>query len=227
MNARSTPGRFRVLATAILLATASSALSAREAFDVVIRGGTVYDGSGGEPRVSRRRHPRRSHRGHRRDRRRGRAKVIDARGLAVAPGFINMLSWSNESLLVDGRSQSEIRQGVTLRGDGRGRLHGPAERRHEAAHASRARIDLKYDIAWTTLAEYLSYLEKRGVSTNVASFIGAATIRTYVLGLEDAANRGPARADARARCAARWKAGAMGIGSALVYAPGTYAKTGS
>src|SRR5258706_374855 len=113
MTLRSTPATLRIVA-AIVFVTASSAPAAREAFDVVIRGGTVYDGSGGKPR--------RADVGIRGDRivaigeiaAEDATKVIDAHGLAVAPGFINMLSWSNESLLVDGRSQSEIRQGVTL-----------------------------------------------------------------------------------------------------------------
>ena len=109
---------------------------------------------------------------------------LDATGLAVAPGFINMLSWSTESLLADGRSQGEIRQGVTLEIFGEGSSMGPLN------DAMKKRMveemgDIKYDITWTTLAEYLKELERRGVSTNVASFVGATTIREHVIGLED------------------------------------------
>ena len=149
---RRIPGR---IVAAILLAAASSALSARESFDVVIRGGTVYDGSGGEPR--------KADVGIRGDRvvaigeisAEGAAKVIDASGLAVAPGFINMLSWSNESLLVDGRSQSEIRQGVTLEVMGEGTSMGPLNADMKR-RLSEGQNDLRYDVAWTTLAEYLA-----------------------------------------------------------------------
>jgi len=149
---RRIPGR---IVAAILLAAASSALSARESFDVVIRGGTVYDGSGGKPR--------KADVGIRGDRvvaigeisAEGAAKVIDASGLAVAPGFINMLSWSNESLLVDGRSQSEIRQGVTLEVMGEGTSMGPLNADMKR-RLSEGQNDLRYDVAWTTLAEYLA-----------------------------------------------------------------------
>jgi N-acyl-D-amino-acid deacylase len=213
------------IVAAILLATASPALPARESFDVVIRGGTMYDGTGGKPRVA--------DIGIRGDRvvaigripDAGAARVIDARGLAVAPGFINMLSWSNESLLVDGRSQSEIRQGVTLEVMGEGTSMGPLNADMKR-RMREGQSDLKYDVAWTTLAEYLAHLEKRGVSTNVASFIGAATIRTHVLGLEDVQPTAEHLQQMRELVRREMEGGAMGIGSALIYAPGTYAKTG-
>jgi len=208
----------------VLLCTAVASLASELAtYDVVIRGGTVYDGSGGKPR--------RADVGIKADRIVSvgeidaieAARVIDARGLAVAPGFINMLSWSNVSLITDGRSQSEIRQGVTLEVMGEGESMGPLNA------AMRERMvrgqDAKFDIPWTTLAEYLAYLEERGVSTNVASFIGAATIRTHVLGLEDVQPTAAELQEMRALVRREMQSGALGIGSALIYAPGTYAKT--
>ncbi|MBA3255155.1 MAG: hypothetical protein H0T64_00705, partial [Pyrinomonadaceae bacterium] len=153
-------------------------------FDVVIKGGMVYDGSG--------RAPRRVDVGIKGDRivavgnlRRARAgNVVDASGLAVAPGFINVLSWSTETLIVDGRSQGEVRQGVTTQIMGEGWSMGPLnEQMKKLVVAEQG--DIKFDIEWTTLAEYLKYLERRGVSQNVASFIGATTIRQHVLGERD------------------------------------------
>jgi N-acyl-D-amino-acid deacylase len=212
------------IVAAILFALVASAPATGTEFDVVIRGGTVYDGTGGKPRVA--------DVGIRGDRvaaigkiAGGAGKLIDARGLAVAPGFINMLSWSTESLLVDGRSQSDIRQGVTLEVMGEGTSMGPLT----AAMKRRMRegqSDLKYEVAWTTLAEYLAHLEKRGVSTNVASFIGAATIRTHVLGLDDVQPTEAQLQQMRELVRREMEGGALGIGSALIYAPGTYAKTG-
>jgi len=193
-------------------------------YDVVIRGGTVYDGTGSPGRPA--------DVGIRGDRiaavgaldaARAR-RVVDARGLAVAPGFINMLSWSNESLIEDGRSQSEIRQGVTLEVLGEGHSMGPLD---DAMKESlrRSQIDIKYEIPWTTLSEYLMYLERRGISTNVASFVGAATIRTHVLGLEDVQPTPGQMERMRALVRREMEAGALGIGSALIYSPGAYART--
>lgn len=193
-------------------------------FDVIIRGGTVYDGSGGPPR--------KADVGLRGDRvaaigdlSAARARtVVDAKGMAVTPGFINMLSWSTESLLADGRSQSELRQGVTTQimgeGDSMGPLNAAMKKRVKAEQG-----DIKYDIEWTTLSEYLTSLERRGVSQNVASYIGAATIREYVLGRGD---RKPTPADLdrmRQLVEMEMRAGALGIGSALEYAPAYYADT--
>src|SRR5213083_1866952 len=155
----------------------------REAHDVVIRGGAIYDGSGGAPftgdvaidgdrvaelgRVGAR----------------GKTE-IDAKGLAVAPGFINMLSWATESLIADGRSQSGIRQGVTLEVMGEGSSMGPLNKAMKK-EALEQQGDIKYPIEWTTLAEYLNYLVKRGVSCNVASFVGATTVRVHEIGYAD------------------------------------------
>ena len=151
-------------------------------------------------------------------------KTIEASGSAVAPGFINMLSWATESLLADGRSQGDIRQGVTLEIFGEGNSMGPLN------DAMKKRIveemgDLKYDITWTTLAQYLEELERRGVSTNVASFIGATTIREHVIGLEDRKPTPQQLDEMRALVRKEMDAGALGIGSSLIYAPAFYAST--
>src|ERR1051325_6777961 len=193
-------------------------------FDVLIKGGTVYDGTG--------RPPVRADVGIKGDRiaaigdlKSARAApVVDATGMAVAPGFINMLAWSFDSLIVDGRSQGEIRQGVTTQIFGEGESMGPLnEAMGKLMRENKG--DLKYDVTWTTLAEYLGYLEKRGVSQNVASFIGATTIREYVIGLEDKKPT-PAQLDQMRELVRReMEAGALGIGSSLIYAPAFYAST--
>ena len=193
-------------------------------FDVLIKGGTVYDGSGGEPQ-----HVDVAIRGDRiaglGDFKTAKAKIIvDATGLAVAPGFINMLSWSNESLIQDGRSQSEIRQGVTTEIMGEGESMGPVNDRVRE-HMLRQQTDIKYEIKWNTLAEYLRYLESRGVSCNVASFVGAATIREYVIGFEDKAPTPQQLDEMRELVRQEMEAGALGIGTALIYPPAFYAKT--
>jgi N-acyl-D-amino-acid deacylase len=194
------------------------------AFDVLIRQGTVYDGTG-QP-------GRRADVGIRGDRVAAvgdlsgatATQIVEAGGLAVAPGFINMLSWATESLLVDGRSQSDIRQGVTLEIFGEGSSMGPLTDEMKRRRLER-QGNLKFDITWTTLAEYLRELERRGVSTNVASFIGATTIREHVVGLEDR----PATPEQLERMQAlvrqEMEAGALGIGSSLIYAPAFYAST--
>ena len=153
-----------------------------------------------------------------------RKSVVDATGLAVAPGFVNMLSWSTISLIEDGRSQSEIRQGVTTEIMGEGESMGPLN------DAMKKRIveqqgDIKFDIKWTTLAEYLHYLEQRGVTPNVASFIGATTIREYVIGLEDKQPTPQQLEQMRELVRREMEAGALGIGTSLIYPPAFYAKT--
>ncbi len=193
-------------------------------FDVLIKGGTVYDGTGAEPR--------RADVAIKGDRVAGvgdfaNAKartVIKADGLAVAPGFINMLSWSNESLIADGRSQSEIRQGVTTEIMGEGQSMGPLNETMKKRMIEEQK-DIKYEIKWNTLAEYLHYLETRGISCNVASFIGAATIREYVIGLEDKQPTPEQLEAMRALVQKEMEAGALGIGSSLIYPPAFYAKT--
>src|SRR5437763_12298603 len=193
-------------------------------FDVIIKGGTVYDGTGEKPRVI--------DVAIRGDRivklgtfSADQAKtVIDAKGLAVAPGFINMLSWSTESLIEDGRSQSEIREGVTTEIMGEGSSMGPVnERIKERMLAQQG--DIKYEIKWNTLSEYLRYLEQRGISCNVASFVGATTIREFVIGLEDKPPTPEQLEQMRQLVRQEMEAGALGIGSSLIYPPAFYAKT--
>jgi N-acyl-D-amino-acid deacylase len=207
------------------LATEPSTRSPKSAgFDVIIKGGTVYDGTGAQPQ-----HADLAIRGDRiaglGDFKTAKAKtIIDATGLAVAPGFINMLSWSNESLIQDGRSQSEIRQGVTTEIMGEGESMGPVNDRVRE-HMLREQSDIKYEIKWNTLAEYLHYLETRGISCNVASFIGAATLREYVIGFEDKAPTRQQLDQMRELVRKEMEAGALGIGTALMYPPAFFAKT--
>ena len=192
--------------------------------DIIIRGGTVYDGTGAPGRLADV-----GIKGERIERVGDLSAdtaptTIDAAGRAVAPGFINMLSWATESLLADGRSQGDIRQGVTLEIFGEGSSMGPLN------DTMKKRIveemgDIKYDITWTTLAEYLKELERRGISTNVASFIGATTIREYVIGLEDKRATAADLEKMRALVRQEMEAGALGIGSSLIYAPAFYAST--
>jgi len=191
--------------------------------DVVIRGGTIYDGSGGTPFAA--------------DvaidgdrittvgavRERGRAE-IDATRLAVAPGFINMLSWATTSLIADGRSQSDIRQGVTLEVFGEGWSLGPVNdtmRREQLEQQG----DIKYDISWTTLAEALEAIAARGISPNIASFVGAATVRIHELAHEDRRPTNEELGRMRALVDTAMRDGALGVGSALIYSPATYADT--
>src|SRR5438128_3822530 len=193
-------------------------------FDVIIKGGTVYDGTGGEGRAVDV-----TVRGDRiigvGDFHNASAKkVIDANGLTVAAGAIDMLSWSNESLIQDGRSQSEILQGVTTETMGEDESMGPVNDRVRE-HKIRQQTDIKYGITWNTLAEYLQYLEKRGVSCNVASFIGATTIREYVIGFEDKPPTSEQLEQMRELVRKEMEAGALGIGTSLIYPPAFYAKT--
>ncbi|MGH9603577.1 MAG: N-acyl-D-amino-acid deacylase family protein [Terriglobales bacterium] len=195
-----------------------------ESYDVLIRGGTVYDGTGTKPRKAdvAIRGDRIVAIGKLKDAQA--ATMVDARGLAVAPGFINMLSWSNASLIQDGRSQGELRQGVTTEIMGEGWSMGPLNERIKLRMLDE-QDDFKFDIEWSTLTEYLEYLEKRGTSANVASFIGATTLREYAIGLEDKPPT-PEQLDLMRELVRReMEAGALGIGSSLIYAPAFYAKT--
>jgi N-acyl-D-amino-acid deacylase len=194
------------------------------AFDVVIRGGTIYDGSGGAPL--------RADIGITGDSITGIGDlaaaqaplVIDAAGLAVAPGFINMLSWATESLIEDGRSQGDIRQGVTLELFGEGSSMGPLNEQMKR-EMKEQQGDIKFDITWTTLGEYLAFLERKGVSTNVASLIGATTVRVHELGYEDREPTSDELVRMRALVRDAMEEGAFGVGSSLIYAPAFYAKT--
>ena len=151
-------------------------------------------------------------------------KVIDAEGMAVAPGFINMLSWAVEDLIADGRGLGDLRQGVTLEVFGEGVSYGPWSEEMKR-RATERQSDIKYDIEWTTLGEYLEYLEARGVSPNIASFVGATTLRVHEVGYD---NR-PATAEELERMQALVRSameeGAMGVGSSLIYAPANFADT--
>src|SRR6266480_1922974 len=207
----------------LLLAATSVSIIAAD-FDVIIKNGAVYNGTGSEAQ-----HVDLAIRGDRiagaGDYKNAKAKtVIDARGLAVAPGFINMLSWSNESLIQDGRSQSEIRQGVTTEIMGEGESMGPLNDRMKT-RLVREQTDIKFEIKWNTLAEYLHYLEKRGSSCNVASFLGATTVREYVIGLEDKQPTPEQLDQMRELVRTEMEAGALGIGTSLIYPPAFYAKT--
>ena len=213
-----------IVAGVVLSAAAAGPAGATDRFDLVIRGGTVYDGTGSPGR--------RADVGLRGDRvaeigdlsKASARKTIDARGLAVAPGFINMLSWAPDALIADGRSMSDIKQGVTLEVFGEGWSMGPLNESMKA-EARKQQGDIKYDIDWTTLGEFLDRLVARGITPNVASFVGATTLRIHELGYAD---RAPTkdeldRMDALARQA--MGEGALGIGAALIYAPAFYAKT--
>lgn len=212
--------RFLVLAFAVAL----GACSATPDVDVVLRGGTLYDGSGGPGVV-------------------GDvaidgdsivalgdiggltgAEEIDVTGLAVAPGFINMLSWATEPLLEDGAAQSDIRQGVTLEVMGEGESMGPL---NETMRADMLRFqgDIVFEIPWTTLGEYLEHLETRGVSVNVASFVGATTVRIHELGYADRAPEAAELSRMQELVRTAMREGALGVGSSLIYAPAFYADT--
>ena len=213
--------RFAVYLIAVLLAACSSGPGD---YDVIIRGGSVYDGLGGEAIVadvaingdrvadigdlS-------AFKG---------TKEIDARGMAVAPGFINMLSWATESLIEDGRAMSDIKQGVTLEVMGEGDSMGPLNDEMKRNEVER-QGSIKYDITWTTLGEYLEFLEAKGVSPNVASYVGATTLRIHEIGYDDR----PATDDEIARMQnlvrQAMREGALGVGSSLIYAPANFAST--
>ncbi|MBL7844291.1 MAG: D-aminoacylase [Cyclobacteriaceae bacterium] len=195
-------------------------------YDVIIRSGIIYNGSGNEPFVA--------------DvgisgnsisfigdlRKAKAITEIDARGLAIAPGFINMLSWATESLIIDGNAQSDIRQGVTLEVMGEGMSMGPLnDAMKEEMGKDIKRAGLNYEVNWTTLGEYLEFLERKGTSVNVASFAGATTLRIHELGY---ANRHPTPEELermRALVKQAMEEGALGIGSSLIYAPASYSST--
>ena len=209
----------------LVFLTSTIAVAARaQDFDVIIKGGAVYDGTGGEAQ--------RVDLAIKGDRIAGLGDfkdacaktIVNASGIAVAPGFINMLSWSTESLIQDGRSQSEIRQGVTTEIMGEGESTGPMNDRVRE-FMLKQQADIKYDITWKTLTEYLQFLEKRGISCNVASFIGATTIRQNVIGFDDRPPTPQELDQMRELVRKEMEAGALGIGTSLIYPPAFYAKT--
>ena len=218
------PAQHIWMAAFAALAVAISACAPPTSYDLVLRGGTIYDGSGAPPYVG--------------DVAVNGDKIaalgdlgnatalsdIDVGGLAVAPGFVNMMSWANESLIEDGHSQSDIRQGVTLEIMGEGSSMGPLNDAMKA-EMRRQQGDIRYDIEWTTLAEYLEFLERRGISPNVASFIGAATPRQYVIGHEDREPTAAELEQMRDLVRQAMEDGALGVASSLMYPPGLFAKT--
>ncbi|HZP95703.1 MAG TPA: hypothetical protein VFC31_05110 [Candidatus Limnocylindria bacterium] len=191
--------------------------------DLVIRGGTLYDGSGAPPA--------RGDVAVASDRiaavgavqARG-ARELDAAGLAVAPGFINMLSWATDTLFADGRSQSDIRQGVTLEVFGEGWSLGPLNERMKRERTEQ-QGDIKYHITWTTLDEALETLVARGISTNIASFVGATTLRMHEIASDDRPPSADELGRMRALVDRAMRDGALGVGSSLIYAPAAYATT--
>jgi N-acyl-D-amino-acid deacylase len=193
-------------------------------YDIILRDGTIYDGFGQPPAVAdvAIQGDRISAIGDLADK--TATKEIDVKRMAVAPGFINMLSWAVSSLIEDGKSQSDIRQGVTLEVFGEGESWGPWNDLLKKS-AVENQGDIRYPIMWTTLAEYLEYLEKRGVSTNVASFVGATTVRIHELGYEDRAPNAEELARMKQLVREAMEDGALGLGSSLIYAPAFYAKT--
>jgi N-acyl-D-amino-acid deacylase len=193
-------------------------------YDTIIRNGTIYDGKGEKPFTA--------DIGINADTiaiigdlmNATATNELDAKGKAVAPGFINMLSWATESLIQDGRSQSDIRQGVTLEVMGEGTSMGPLSLKMKNEWQA-GQGDIKYKIGWNTLGEYLTFLEKKGVSCNVASFIGAGTIRTFVVG-EDNRAATPVELDSMQLLVKQaMEEGAMGVGSSLIYPPDFFANT--
>ncbi|HSR96672.1 MAG TPA: D-aminoacylase [Kofleriaceae bacterium] len=218
---------FAAITTLGVLAGCGSAPRAGggEPYDVVIRNGAVYDGSGSPPRqvdvavkgdrivallpAGSAAHAR---------------EVIDAKGMAVAPGFINVLSWSTESLIADGRGVSDTKQGVTLEIFGEGWSMGPLNPAMKAT-SLKMQSDIKYPIEWTTLGEYLDYLVRRGITPNVASFVGATTVRIHELGEADVQPDAAQLARMQDLVRAAMREGALGVGASLIYPPAFYAKS--
>jgi N-acyl-D-amino-acid deacylase len=211
------------LVLAALLSTTAAANQQAD-YDILIRGGTVYDGMGqpgftGDVAI---RGDRIVYVGQRASGTAGR--TIDATGLAVSPGFINMLSWAVEDLIADGRGMGDTAQGVTLEVFGEGNSMGPYNPAMKKLERAR-QADIKYPISWTTLGQYLQFLERRGVTPNVASFIGATTVRVHELGEGDV-DPTPQQLDRmRALVRAAMQEGALGVGSSMIYAPANYAET--
>jgi N-acyl-D-amino-acid deacylase len=209
---------------ASLVLRAGSATSAPPSHDVIIAGGTIYDGSGGAPYVGDIAidDDRISYVGPHRPM--AAKKTIDAAKKAVSPGFINMLSQAHETLLIDGRAMSDLYQGVTLEIMGEGDSMGPVTDAMAARNVGRE-DDIKYPIDWRTLGEYLQRLEKKGVSPNIASFVGNGTVRDYVLGENDVQPTTQQLAQMRRLVRQAMQEGALGLSSALIYPTSTYAQT--
>jgi N-acyl-D-amino-acid deacylase len=215
--------RLLFVSVAVVALPAAAAEPAATPHDVVLRGGTIYDGAGGAPytgdvaidsdRITYV-GPSRSLTGR---------TVIDVHGQAVAPGFINMLAHPEESFLIDGRALSDLTQGVTLEVLGEDSM-GPLNTQMQTLMTQR-QGDIKFPVTWTTLGQYLETVERRGISPNVASFVGAGTVRTYVLGEGDVQPSAPQLEQMRSLVQQGMEEGALGVTTALIYAPNTYAKT--
>lgn len=212
------------LLSSLLFCACLFSCSSKNKYETIIRNGTIYDGNGEKPFTA--------DIGINADtitfigdlKNETAKNEIDAKGKAIAPGFINMLSWATESLIQDGRSQSDIRQGVTLEVMGEGTSMGPLNPKMKS-ELQKGQVDIKYKVDWNTLGEYLSFLEKKGISCNVASFIGAGTVRTYVVG-EDNRKATPAELDSmQLLVKTAMEEGAMGVGSSLIYPPDFFADT--
>ncbi|MBI2274051.1 MAG: D-aminoacylase [Bacteroidetes bacterium] len=208
----------------LLILTALLTACGSKKYDTIIRNGLVYDGNGTAPF--------KADIGIKNDTiafigdlsKESASNEVDARGMAVSPGFINMLSWAPVSLIEDGRSQGDIRQGVTLEVFGEGESMGPLNAKMKADMQKDQSL-IKYDVAWNTLGEYMQWMEKKGISTNIASFVGATTIRTNVIG-ED--NRDPTPAEMERMkdlVKQAMEEGALGVGTSLIYPPAFFAKT--
>jgi N-acyl-D-amino-acid deacylase len=214
----------KTIRTIFLLLVIFWGCSAPQKYDVLIKNGQIFDGSGsasftGDIGINADTIAKIGNLKNERAR-----LEIDAKGLDVAPGFINMLSWANESLIADGRSQSDIRQGVTLEVLGEGESMGPLSNKMKK-ELIRQQTDIKYDINWKSLGEYLDFLEKKGVSPNIASFVGAATLRIFTIGYEDRAPTEIELDSMKLMLRQAMEEGALGISSALIYVPGSFAKT--
>jgi N-acyl-D-amino-acid deacylase len=220
---------FAPIAIAVLVfagcGTTPRSVAPVERYDLLIRNGVVYDGSGAPPR--------RVDVAVRGDRVAALLpaganavadQVLDAGGKAVAPGFINVLSWATESLIADGRGLSDTKQGVTLEIFGEGWSMGPLNDAMKA-EAVRQQGDIKYPIEWTTLGEYLDYLQRRGVTPNVASFAGATTVRIHELGEDDVQPTPQQLERMQEEVRRAMREGALGVGASIIYAPASYART--
>ena len=214
---------FHLAPLALLLASCAS-INPAPTYDLIVRNGTIVDGSGGQPYI-------------------GDVAIsgdrivtiaphldgvaprtIDATGLAVAPGFVNMLSWANDSLIEDGAGESDVRQGVTLEVMGEGWSEGPLTEKM-VADSLKQQGDIKHPISWRTLRQYQDFMTQRGIAPNIASFVGATTVRMHELG-EDDVDPTPAQlATMQNLVRAAMNEGAMGLGTSLIYAPATFAET--
>ena len=218
------PAFLKTALSIVVLVFLASCSEPPDQFDVLILDGTIYDGSGGEPYVA--------DLAISGDRiaaigdldNATATTVINADGMAVSPGFINMLSWATETLIVNGAGLSDLKQGVTLEVFGEGWSYGPWSDEMKVENKKR-QTDIQYEIEWTTLGEYLEYLEARGIAMNVASFVGATTMRIHEVGYENrlASDEELARMQELVREAMR--EGALGVGSSLIYAPAYFADT--